>query len=714
MDDILNNLGLPNDIGFEISLKTLKSLLSRDAYDNLYFTIKKMFNKATDSIGLDRSLNLGISMDFTIKFKDGQKIIAMDEYTIIQSIYKYFNSDYEYNNDVNFALEEKEKLNVELQKLKDFLRDKIKEMRNVTEVSQLKQISNSLYESYMMAYNERVKNNDVLSILYWNNFLQTEMKLDIERISRLRMWLETFIGELTKPLSFSLFSEINEDKTKLFFAIQFLNLAVVLNDPYRSILIRNSIELVESIKNKNVYINDVEFWHLSPEENDDSLSRVFYKKVDLKLPLSLIDMFSKNEDIHKNVEVLLKYSNKDFENKDIQDVYGKINSLIQSALKVSSEMGLKDVNLVDLKNNALQELKTSNNKERQLKLKSFIERVDTFLHYLQPFKVQNGAGKFKNFHVFYYENGMVALDKLNGEYGLMYVMPIMVYLTILKNDNIKDLYEVRNILGVRCISHRKINWKDIAKMYIDNHEITNDEICALESVKDISLPISDNDLETLKEKYKDSEYVQEEIKEKEIERKQRYEEIDEEIRSSVASECSKELLDDEEEKIVDEVKESNDFLAINDSSVTSTITRNPKVSLFTKFRTKDEHGAMHCDMCDEFTSFDTRNFETHHIIPLSAGGIDNVYNTVCLCGNCHNRMHSKFPPTMYEMGKLLEKVRERVKNTTPYYLQKFDRLFNPNYNALYGDGDYDKESLYYENNKEREDRNFLVEWNSRR
>ena len=714
MDEILNNLGLPNDIGFEISLKTLRSLLNRDAYDNLYLTIRKMFDKVTESIGLDESLNLGISMDFTIKFKDGQKIIAMDEYTIIQSIYKYFNTDYEYSNDVNFALEEKEKLNAELKKLKDFLRNKINEMRNVTEVSQLKQISNSLYESYMMGYNDRVKDNDIISILHWNNFLQTEMKLDIERISRLRMWLETFISELTKPLSFSLFSEINKDKTKLFFAIQFLNLAVALNDPYRSILIRNSIELVKSIKNKNVYINDVEFWELSPKENDDSLYRVFYKRVDLKLPLSLIDKFSKYEDIHKNVEVLLKYSNKDFENKNIQDVYEKISSLIQSALKTSSEMGLEDVNLVDLKNNALQELKTSNNKERQLKLKSFIERVDTFLHYLQPFKVQEGAGKFKNFHVLYYKNGMVALDKFNGEYGLMYVMPIMVYLTILKNDNIKDLYEVRNILGVRCISHRKINWKDIAKMYINNHEITNDEISVLESVKDISLPISDNGLETLKEKYRGSEYLQEEIKEKEIERKQRYEEIDEEIRNNVSSECAKELLDDEEEKIVDEVKESNDFLAINDSSVTSTITRNPKVSLFTKLRTKDEHGAMHCDMCDEFTSFDTRNFETHHIIPLSAGGIDNVYNTVCLCGNCHNRMHSKFPPTMYEMGKLLEKVRERIKSTTPYYLQKFDRLFNPNYNALYGDDDYDKESLYYENNKEREDRNFLVEWNSRR
>ena len=64
-------------------------------------------------------------------------------------------------------------------------------------------------------------------------------------------------------------------------------------------------------------------------------------------------------------------------------------------------------------------------------------------------------------------------------------------------------------------------------MYINNHEITNDEISVLESVKDISLPISDNGLETLKEKYRGNEYLQEEIKEKEIERKQRYEEIDE-------------------------------------------------------------------------------------------------------------------------------------------------------------------------------------------
>ena len=242
-----------------------------------------------------------------------------------------------------------------------------------------------------------------------------------------------------------------------------------------------------------------------------------------------------------------------------------------------------------------------------------------------------------------------------------------------------------------------------------------EEIEFLENASEVSLPVNDEQLQSLKKQYKDNYFLQTEIKQKEIERKRRFEEIDEEIKNDKALECSKDLLDDEEEQIIEEVNEPDDFLVINDASIQSKITRNPKVSLFTKLRTRDEQGVMHCDLCGAFASLDTRNFEAHHIIPLANGGIDNVYNTVCLCGNCHNRIHSKVPPTMFEIGRMLEKVRERVIKTTPYYLQKFDRLFNPNYNFLYGNTDnYDEEMKYYENNKESEDRNFLVEWNSRK
>lgn len=716
MDEVLNELGLPNEVGFEISKNTIRSLLTSESYERLIDVVKSKFNKATFNIGLDESLNLAILMDFTIKFKGGRKNIAVDEFSIIKSIYDYFNTEYIYQNDVHFGLlDNNQYLNEEIKKLQDFLRERIKELRNITNVNQLKSISKSLYDSYMMAYNDKVVDGN-FTLFEWNIFFQKEINLDIERFQRLKTWMESFIKELTSPLPFSLFSNINKDKTKLFLAAQFLLLAILLTEPNRSILIRNSIELIKSIEDKNVNLSNIFLWQCEDLSNVNTLQRVEYKKLNLQMPLELINLYLKHEDIKKTVDVLLSYSNQDFKNDDLSNVYNKLNELIQGALNESIKIGLKDVNLNDLKQEALKELgDTLDNDKKQLKLKSYIDRIDMFLHCLKPYKVQTGSGKFKNFHVFYYENGMVVLDKLNGEYGSLYIMPIMIYLSILKNENIKNLYEVRNILGVRSVSHRKNNWQIEVKNLIDSHKITMEEIEFLEKASEVSLPVNDEQLQSLKKQYKDNDFLQTEIKRKEIERKKRFEEIDEEIKRDKASECSKDLLDDEEEQIIEEVDEPNDFLVINDSSIQSKVTRNPKVSLFTKLRTKDDQGMMHCDLCGEFVSFDTRNFEAHHIIPLANNGVDNVYNTVCLCGNCHNRIHSKVPPTMFEIGWMLQRVRERVIKTTPFYLQNFDRLFNPNYNFLYGSIDnYDEEMRYYENNKENEDRNFLVEWNTKK
>lgn len=716
MDEVLNELGLPNEVGFEISKNTIRSLLTSESYARLIDVVKSKFNKATSNIGLDESLNLAILMDFTIKFKGGRKNIAVDEFSIIKSIYDYFNTEYIYQNDVHFGLlDNNQYLNEEIKKLQDFLRERIKELRNITNVNQLKSISKSLYDSYMMAYNDKVVDGN-FTLFEWNIFFQKEINLDIERFQRLKTWMKSFIKELTSPLPFSLFSNINKDKTKLFLAAQFLLLAILLTEPNRSILIRNSIELIKSIEDKNVNLSNIFLWQCEDLSNVNTLQRVEYKKLNLQMPLELINLYLKQEDIKKTVDVLLSYSNQDFKNDDLSNVYNKLNELIQGALNEAIKIGLKDVNLNDLKQEALKELgDTLDNDKKQLKLKSYIDRIDMFLHCLKPYKVQTGSGKFKNFHVFYYENGMVVLDKLNGEYGSLYIMPIMIYLSILKNENIKNLYEVRNILGVMSVSHRKNNWQIEVKNLIDSHKITMEEIEFLEKASEVSLPVNDEQLQSLKKQYKDNDFLQMEIKRKEIERKKRFEEIDEEIKRDKASECSKDLLDDEEEQIIEEVDEPNDFLVINDSSIQSKVTRNPKVSLFTKLRTKDDQGMMHCDLCGEFVSFDTRNFEAHHIIPLANNGVDNVYNTVCLCGNCHNRIHSKVPPTMFEIGWMLQRIRERIIKTTPFYLQNFDRLFNPNYNFLYGSIDnYDEEMRYYENNKENEDRNFLVEWNSKK
>lgn len=554
MDEVLNELGLPNEVGFEISKNTIRSLLTSESYAQLIDVVKSKFNKATSNIGLDESLNLAILMDFTIKFKGGRKNIAVDEFSIIKSIYDYFNTEYIYQNDVHFGLlDNNQYLNEEIKKLQDFLRERIKELRNITNVNQLKSISKSLYDSYMMAYNDKVVDGN-FTLFEWNIFFQKEINLDIERFQRLKTWMESFIKELTSPLPFSLFSNINKDKTKLFLAAQFLLLAILLTEPNRSILIRNSIELIKSIEDKNVNLSNIFLWQCEDLCNVNTLQRVEYKKLNLQMPLELINLYLKQEDIKKTVDVLLSYSNQDFKNDDLSNVYNKLNELIQGALNEAIKIGLKDVNLNDLKQEALKELgDTLDNDKKQLKLKSYIDRIDMFLHYLKPYKVQTGSGKFKNFHVFYYENGMVVLDKLNGEYGSLYIMPIMIYLSILKNENIKNLYEVRNILGVRSVSHRKNNWQIEVKNLIDSHKITMEEIEFLEKASEVSLPVNDEQLQSLKKQYKDNDFLQTEIKRKEIERKKRFEEIDEEIKRDKASECSKDLLDDEEEQIIEEV-----------------------------------------------------------------------------------------------------------------------------------------------------------------
>lgn len=531
MDEVLNELGLPNEVGFEISKNTIRSLLTSESYERLIDVVKSKFNKATSNIGLDESLNLAILMDFTIKFKGGRKNIAVDEFSIIKSIYDYFNTEYIYQNDVHFGLlDNNQYLNEEIKKLQDFLRERIKELRNITNVNQLKSISKSLYDSYMMAYNDKVVDGN-FTLFEWNIFFQKEINLDIERFQRLKTWMESFIKELTSPLPFSLFSNINKDKTKLFLAAQFLLLAILLTEPNRSILIRNSIELIKSIEDKNVNLSNIFLWQCEDLSNVNTLQRVEYKKLNLQMPLELINLYLKQEDIKKTVDVLLSYSNQDFKNDDLSNVYNKLNELIQGALNEAIKIGLKDVNLNDLKQDALKELgDTLDNDKKQLKLKSYIDRIDMFLHYLKPYKVQTGSGKFKNFHVFYYENGMVVLDKLNGEYGSLYIMPIMIYLSILKNENIKNLYEVRNILGVRSVSHRKNNWQIEVKNLIDSHKITMEEIEFLENASEVSLSVNDEQLQSLKKQYKDNDFLQTEIKRKEIERKKRFEEIDEEIK----------------------------------------------------------------------------------------------------------------------------------------------------------------------------------------
>ena len=164
---------------------------------------------------------------------------------------------------------------------------------------------------------------------------------------------------------------------------------------------------------------------------------------------------------------------------------------------------------------------------------------------------------------------------------------------------------------------------------------------------------------------------------------------------------------------------SSDFVSLHEiaSEKKYKVKRNPDVSLKTKLRTLDENGAFHCDFCDS-PSFALDLYDAHHIIPISRGGIDNLYNTTCLCPSCHRKFHSKIPPTFAERGIVLQRVRERILESTPEYLPNFDALFNPNYHNDVGLSEsdliekYKREEEYYETHKNDEDQKFFIDWNT--
>ena len=45
---------------------------------------------------------------------------------------------------------------------------------------------------------------------------------------------------------------------------------------------------------------------------------------------------------------------------------------------------------------------------------------------IKPKAKQTGIGIFSNYYIYFYPNGMVAIDKIDS-YGALYIMPVHIY-----------------------------------------------------------------------------------------------------------------------------------------------------------------------------------------------------------------------------------------------------------------------------------------------
>jgi len=66
--------------------------------------------------------------------------------------------------------------------------------------------------------------------------------------------------------------------------------------------------------------------------------------------------------------------------------------------------------------------------------------------------------------------------------------------------------------------------------------------------------------------------------------------------------------------------------------------RDPRVKVFILQRANEK-----CELCKNVGPFKDRNgilfLEVHHLLSLSLGGEDTIYNTVAVCPNCHRELH---------------------------------------------------------------------------
>ena len=726
MEELLNKYGLPNDFGFAISFKMFSQFFNSEKdYLNFSKEVNERIRHIKDNYGISDSINFNIEMGLALQSQNGSKRIILDKKVLFNSIFDYFTNTpvtLLSSNEYLFfdEIKEKEWLDNEIKLTRDLLSNNIKKLNNVKKIDELKEISFLLYKAYLQAYNEIPDNKSFL--IPFDQWFHDELKNDINTFKRIKIWLPQLIDDLTKKtISNDLFKNINIDKFKLFLIHQYFEIARHFNEPYRSLLIHSSIEIFNSIDNKDVSLEKLIYLGFHDNKEFKWYNGGYVNYTDIE---KVIKNYLANP-LGSTIFNTINSYKIDNEDNDYNKVYSNLKSLINMAITKSNELGQQDVSLKDINNEAKEKLKIEKSIEKQNQLKSFIDRSEFYLNEPNIFKVQKGNGIFKNSYIIYFDNGAVAIDKLNGEYGYLYLMPINTYFELINNNSIKNLIEMRSIITVTPISHKKINWKEFAHNEIQKYSIKPHELEMLNSINGISLPVNDKEIEKAKQKYKNNEYIYKKIIEKEEERKNKYKEIDSELKKENYEEydekqekIEEDLVLDAEDEINENISNPSDLISIFDYENKIKTKRNAKVSLETKLRTMDENMAIKCEMCGD-ESLDTRSFDSHHIIPLSKGGIDNVYNTVCLCGKCHKKIHGKIPFTYEQKWKMLMNVRKNIEKSTPFYLKNFDRLFNPNYNAIYNNNlseeeqlkKYEEEQKYYLEHKTEEDEKFLTEYN---
>lgn len=710
MENFLNSIEIPNGVGFEIYPNTMPFLFKTKAlFQSFGLEAEKIFQKVL--IKYDLPVFFPLEFSLSVESCNGEKHICLSKLFFIDTICKCFNRQLpEELNDFfsmvssgysNHAFMRNEFLS---SNLKNITKGIIKELNETKTVEDFRNVSNYLYQVLIAL----AKKRNIDNLKFQKFFLHFRDDL-IKQLKKIIIWSDKILDDISIPLENELFRYVDIDKFKMYFSFLYLHNSQFVKSPYNLILYDSALKIVDSIENKDVKIQSIYIFS-------------FFKSLDKSLIIDNANIKKFNEllNYYKNrsnigpTNLLENYSRGDFSGKTIDEILAFISKEIEKTIKKSTELGSENVDTNEM-NSKIDELdkKIKSGKlvgKDLLKAKHQLQKLHMVMKEVIPRAIHKGLPPFKGFYVYFYDNGMVAIDKI--DYGSrLFVMPVSTYKYILDNK-IDRLRKAGRLDSVKAYKHdERTDWLGKAKQDILNSTeyVTEADKKYNEQIDGWNFGYTQEDIDKIKntiesiekdvsltsnEKDKIKKEIEEKAKKKR-KKKQKANEIDSELKQSNPKSEEEMTKKDNDElanlesKLDDEFGNDSDFdeLYEAEKKYKKNGNRCASVSKFGKDRTIDENGMYHCEMCNTTYSIEQKSrLDYHHFIPISKGGPDTLYNGICLCTECHRIIHyEKERIPISTQGYILSLIEKHIREENPELLDKFieyKNYFFPDINEL--------------------------------
>ena len=762
---------LPGNFGIDLlELNGNKSKYIEFIEKNFYKPLEFIFN----SKSLGRQLVPYLYLEENV---DGEMKLTFNSFNAFGSLYSASLIA-----DLGTSFEELVKSFSNLNEMFEYLKSILKEERKLLKTTDVNVLKNN--EKIIIKYNEAY---NLIKSMYGKNISFEEfLNNRVNTLNKMISSIKYIIPFFEKNINIEqLYDFIDYDKLCLILAYVFMKQIEIIeirNGHVNSCIIylENYIRTIEYLQDEfdvdyslSINIGNGIKYNVEQLKKDYSMiikrhPEIQFKETDYeKIKLAFQKIMLDDE----MYETILKMNK-----RELSEFVSNIVLYIDDFISQSSARGAENISSTEIAStieNIKNDIEKGNLSLEEYKSKKHqLDKLNMVFNEIKPKAIQKGLGAFNKFNVYYYDNGMVALDKI--EYGArLFIMPITTYKYIVEN-NIESLRVIGKIDGVKAFKHdERTDWLSNAKEYLKNGNLyssmedikINEDIVSWEfDFSEEDIPKLDKIIEEIEnnenylsdEKNKKIDKVRK-LKEKKESISKRAKKIDDELKVSDPApeeEYKKSDLINIEKELDSKASSFTSFEELYEieKTINKKVKRSAAVAKYGKDRTLDIDGMFHCELCkSKYHIEEKTRLDYHHFVPIGQGGPDTIYNGICLCKECHSIIHYEQERiSIKTKAEILRKIEQHIREENPELLEEFyeyRKTYFPTINdilfekraeikkELFDEGisteEYGEEIVSdeidkriesfekkleeeYQNNSQKYDENFEIDWNSRR